>query len=147
MKVVFLKDVKGQGKKGEIKNVSDGYANNFLIKQNYAVPATKTSIKILEEQNEQEKINEIQKRKECEELKTKIENLKIKIPVTTGKEDKVFGSVSTKSIIAELKQKKIDIDKKQLKLDIPLSTLGFHKVEINLYKDINAILTIELVRK
>ena len=121
MRVIFLKDVKGQGKKGEVKTVSDGYGKNFLIKNGYAVMATPTSLKILSEQ--------------------------IKIPVKTGASDKVFGSVSTKTIHTELSNKGIKIDKKKIHLEEPISSLGFHNIEINLHKKVTAILKIELTRK
>ncbi len=147
MRVIFLKDVKGQGKKGEIKNVADGYGKNFLIKNGYAVMATQTSLKILEEQNKEEQKQEEENIKNCEQIKKQIENLKIKIPVKTGEQDRVFGSVSTKTIHEELLKNKINIDKKKIHLDSPLSTLGFHNIEINLHKKVTAILKVELTRK
>ncbi len=147
MRVIFLKDVKGQGKKGEIKNVADGYGKNFLIKNGYAVMATQTSLKILDEQNKEEQKQEEENIKNCEQIKKQIENLKIKIPVKTGEQDRVFGSVSTKTIHEELLKNKINIDKKKIHLDSPLSTLGFHNVEINLHKKVTAILKVELTRK
>jgi len=147
MRVIFLKDVKGQGKKGEVKTVSDGYGKNFLIKNGYAVMATPTSLKILSEQNEEAQKQEEENIKECTELKQKIEQLKIKIPVKTGASDKVFGSVSTKIIHTELSNKGIKIDKKKIHLEEPISSLGFHNIEINLHKKVTAILKIELTRK
>lgn len=147
MKVIFLKDVKGQGKKGEIKTVADGYGKNFLIKNGYAVMATETSLKILNEQNKENAKKEQETINLCEQLKKQIENLSIKIPVKTGKEDKVFGSISTKTISSELSNRGINIDKRQIKLDQPLSSLGFHNVEIILHKKVTAILKVELIRK
>lgn len=147
MKVIFLKDVKGQGKKGEIKTVADGYGKNFLIKNGYAVMATETSLKILNEQNKENAKKEQETINLCEQLKKQIENLSIKIPVKTGKEDKVFGSISTKTISSELSSKGINIDKRQIKLEQPLSSLGFHNIEILLHKKVTAILKVELIRK
>ena len=147
MKVIFLKDVKGQGKKGEIKTVADGYGKNFLIKNGYAVMATETSLKILNEQNKENAKKEQETINLCEQLKKQIENLSIKIPVKTGKEDKVFGSISTKTISSELSNRGINIDKRQIKLDQPLSSLGFHNIEIILHKKVTAILKVELIRK
>lgn len=147
MKVIFLKDVKGQGKKGEIKTVADGYGKNFLIKNGYAVMATETSLKILNEQNKENAKKEQETINLCEQLKKQIENLSIKIPVKTGKEDKVFGSISTKTISSELSNRGINIDKRQIKLDQPLSSLGFHNIEILLHKKVTAILKVELIRK
>ena len=147
MRVIFIKDVKGQGKKGEIKTVADGYGKNFLIKNGYAVMATQTSLKILDEQNKEAQKQEEENIKKCEELKKQIENLKIKISVKAGEGDRVFGSVSTKVVHEELLNKGIDLDKKKIHLESPLSSLGFHNVEINLHKKVTAILKVELVRK
>ncbi len=147
MRVIFLKDVKGQGKKGDIKEVSDGYANNFLIKNKYAVKATDTSLKILNNQNEMERLNESLKIKEAETVKEELEKINLQIKVKTGKQDKVFGNVSSKQIEKELEKKGIKIDKKNIKLTDPLSILGMHNVIINLHKKVNATLKVNLVKE
>ena len=147
MKVIFIKDVKGQGKKGDIKEVKDGYGNNFLIKNGYAVLYTKTSVERLNEENRIRDEKEQQLIKECKEIKEKLEKLDLKIKVKTGKEDKVFGSVSTKQIVSELQKLKYDIDKKKIKLDTELSTLGTHIVNIELHKQVNVKLKVTLVKE
>jgi len=143
MKVIFLKDLKNQGKKGEIKEVKDGYAQNFLIKNGYAVKETKESLKILNKELEEEKTNDEKNRKEALELKQKLENEKLVFYVKTGKQDKVFGSVSVKQIKEQL-DKKYKIDKKQILIKNPIQSLGFHEVDIVLYKEIKALLKIEV---
>ena len=145
MQVIFIKDLKNQGKKGEIKEVKDGYAKNFLIKQGYAVQKTTESTKILDKQIEQEKKDDIKNRKDAEVLKLKLEKEVFKFRVKTGEHDKVFGSVSTKQIKEEL-DKKYKINKNQILMENPLSTLGFHNININLYKDINATIKVELIK-
>lgn len=145
MQVIFIKDLKNQGKKGEIKEVKDGYAKNFLIKQGYAVQKTTESTKILDKQIEQEKKDDIKNRKDAEVLKLKLEKEVFKFRVKTGKHDKVFGSVSTKQVKEEL-DKKYKINKNQILMENPLSTLGFHNININLYKDINATIKVELIK-
>ena len=145
MKVIFIKDLKNQGKKGEIKEVKDGYAKNFLLKQGYAVQKTTESTKILDKQKKQENENDIKARKEAETLKQKLEKETFKFKVKTGEHDKVFGSVSIKQVKEEI-DKKYKIDKNQIKMDGPLSTIGFHNIKINLYKDINATVKIELTK-
>lgn len=147
MKVIFIKDLKGQGKKGEIKTVKDGYGQNFLIKNGYAVIASVGNLKQLQTQNLKKEIQEQTLIKESEELKQKIEKVTLKFKVKTGTMDQVFGSISTKQIITELKKHGFNIDKKQVILDNPLSCLGFHNVKIELHKKVNAILKVELVKE
>ena len=141
MKVIFLKDVKKQGKKGEIKEVADGYGKNFLIKNGYAVLATQTGVKRLNAENEEKRLEENLNIKNCEALKQKF-----KFKVKTGTGDRVFGSISTKSIAEELKKQGFDIDKKKIKLDSPLTSLGFHNVQIELHKEVLAQIKVELTK-
>lgn len=147
MKVIFLKDVKGQGKKNEIKEVSDGYGKNFLINKGYAVLATPTSLKKLNQEKleNQQKI-EIEKQQAIK-IKEQLNNIVLKFKVKTGNQDKVFGSISSKQIVAELKNKGFNIDKKMFKSNDNLSYLGFHNVEIELYKGIDATLKVELIKE
>lgn len=146
MKVIFIKDVKGQGKKDEIKEVKDGYAKNFLIKNGYAVSYTQTSNKILESELEKRKELDLESRDNANKLKQELEKLHIIFMVNAGKEDKVFGSISTKQIKDELDKKGYKVDKKKIMLDAPISSLGHHFVNIELYKDIIAKVDIELKR-
>lgn len=146
MKIIFLKDVKKQGKKGEIKEVANGYAS-FLIKDGSATQATPASLLRLKKENEENALESALEIKACKKEKEIIENLKIKIPVKTGAQDKVFGSVSTKQIVNELKKNDIQIDKKKIKLDTELSSLGFHTVKIELHKEVEALLKVELVKE
>ena len=145
MKVILLKDLKNQGKKGEIKEVKDGYAKNFLIKNGYAIKETKESLKILDRENKQAQELDEKNKKEAKELKQKLEQEKIKFQVKTGKNDKVFGSISVKQIKDKLDEK-YKIDKKQIIINNPISSLGFHEVEIHLYKDIIAKIKIEVIK-
>jgi len=145
MKVIFLKDLKNQGKKGEIKEVKDGYAKNFLIKNGYAIKETKESLKILDRENKQAKELDEKNKKEAKALKQKLEQEKITFQVKTGKNDKVFGSISLKQIKDKLDEK-YKIDKKQIIINNPISSLGFHEVEIHLYKDIIAKIKIEVIK-
>ncbi len=147
MKVIFIKDVKGQGKKGDIKDVKDGYGNNFLIKNGYAVLYTKTSVERLNEENRIKDEKEKELIKESNEIKLKLEKMDLKIKVKAGKEDKVFGSVSTKQIVSELSKLNYNIDKKKIKLDNDLSTLGSHIVNIELHKQVIAKLKVTLVKE
>ncbi len=145
MQVIFIKDLKNQGKKGEIKEVKDGYAKNFLIKNGYAVQKTETSLNILNKQNDEEKKQDELNRKNALKLKEELEKETYKFKVKTGEHDKVFGSISTKQIKEKLDEK-IKLNKNQIILDNNISSLGFHNVEIILYKDIKANIKIELTK-
>jgi len=146
MKVIFIKDLKGQGKKGDIKEVKDGYGTNFLIKNGYAILANDGNLKQFNTQKEKEKLNETLKIKDCESLKLKLEKLSIRIKVKTGAGDRVFGSVSTKQINEELKKLNYNIDKNKIKLNEPLTSLGTHIVDIELHKQVIAKVKVILVK-
>lgn len=146
MKVIFIKDLKKTAKRGEIKEVKDGYAENYLIKNKYAVPYNDKNVHILNEENRQKKELDMEERTKATKLKEELEKITLIFKVKTGEQDRVFGSISPKQIKEELSKKGYTIDKKQLTLTTSLQSLGFHKVEINLYKDINAELKVQLVK-
>ena len=143
MKIILLNDVKKQGKKGEILNVKDGYGT-FLINKGDAVLATSNSVDRLDRENKEKEKQELALIKKCEELKKKLEKLTISFKVKTGEQDRVFGSISAKQIVEELKNKGYEIDKKQIKIDNTISSLGFHNVNVELHKKVVAELKIEL---
>ncbi|MDD4053856.1 MAG: 50S ribosomal protein L9 [Bacilli bacterium] len=147
MKVIFLKDVKGQGKAGDVKEVSDGYAKNFLIKGDLAVPATSTSMKRLKVETDAKEAEEQEVIKECEKVKKELENKVLIFKVKTGEKDKVFGSISSKQISSELSDMGYDIEKKSIVLPEQLSSLGVHIVKIILHKKVILKLKIQLVRE
>jgi len=134
MKVILLQDVKKQGKKDDIINVSDGYAHNFLIKNGLAVAYTETSKNVLDKQIQKRNDDEEKLVASLNEIKKKLEDKNIEFKVKTGKEDQVFGTISTKQISDKLKELGFDIDKKKISCDTNLDVLGTHKVDINLHK-------------
>lgn len=145
MQVIFLKDLKGQGKKGEIKEVADGYAMNFLIKKGYAIKKTQGSLNKLNEQKEEDRLLDEKLTKEALETKKKMESIVLLFDAKAGKMDKMFGSISSKQIKEELDKLGYNIDKKQIKME-NINSFGFHDVSINLYKEINGVIKVQ-VRK
>ncbi len=146
MQVIFIKDVKGQGKKDEIKKVKDGYAENFLIKKGYAVPLNDSSLAKLKRDQASAKKQDEENRRQAQVQKEKLEQETFTFKVKTGNQDRVFGSVSAKQIKEELDKKGYNFDKKQIQLENNLTSLGFHTITINLYKEINAKVKIQLVK-
>ena len=146
MKVIFIKDLKKQGKVNEIKEVSDGYATNFLIKNGYAVKYTKTSSEILDKDIKKKEEMEKEAIKRALELKSKLEGICLEFRVSANK-GRVFGSISSKQVSEELKKKGFDIDKKLIVIDGALSVLGVHVVSINLHKKVKAELKVKLIEK
>ena len=147
MKVIMLADVKKVGKKGEIVEVADGYGRNYLIRGGYAVQATAGSQKVLDQQKVQEALNEQEKKARAEETAKKLENMTLRFHVKSGKEGRVFGSVSTKQIAEELRKQGVQIDKRKILDTSPIGTLGVTKVRVELYKDVIGTINVHLLEK
>ena len=144
MKVIFIKDLKKQGKVDEIKEVSDGYAINYLIKNGYAVKYTKGSNERLNEDIKKRALKEDNDIKEATKIKEKLQKENIIFNVKTGKNSKVFGNISTKQIEEKLKELGYNIDKKKIILDTSLNSLGTHNVKIILHKKVEAQVKVTL---
>lgn len=146
MEVIFIKDLKNQGKKGEIKNVKDGYAENFLIKQGYAVRKTKESLAKLQCEQRNKAAQDAENKKSAENLKKELDKVVIDFKVKTGDGDKVFGSISVKQIKDELQNKGFKIDKSQIEIVNSIASLGFHNVNIKLYPSITATIKVHVIK-
>lgn len=146
MKVILLKDVKAKGKKDDIIDVSDGYANNYLIKNSLAVPYTKKSKEILDGEISVRKKEEEQRISEFNKIKEKLANKELTFKVKVGKNDQVFGTVSSKQISERLKEMGYAIDKKNIKIDNPIASLGVTNVTIELHKQVTFTIKIVLVK-
>ncbi len=146
MKVILLEDFKNLGKKGEIVEVNNGYAKNFLLPNKIAVTLTKTSLDIKNLKEEEEKRAREAMKSDAIELKNKLDDLVLIISTTVGKEGKLFGSVSSKNIVDEyVKQFDIKLDKRKF-LDLKtINTLGITKIKVELYKNVIGILTIKVI--
>ncbi len=138
MKVILLKDVKKLGKKDDVVNVSDGYANNYLFKNNLAVISSDTSDKKLEEKKAADAAKKAAKLKAAKALKAELEAKEFKFKLKTGKGGSVFGSISSKQVIKKLRDEGYnDIDKKMIVSD-SISHVGYDQVKIQLHKEVLA---------
>ena len=144
MKILFVKDLRGQGKKGEIKEVKAGYAQNYLIKNGYAVQLNEQTLSKYNKEQEKIKIQDNTNREEAKKIKEMLEKLELCFKVRVGEQDRVFGRVSPKQIKEELDKLGYNIDKKQINNAETASCLGYHNIDIILYKDVIAKLKIKL---
>ena len=148
MKVVFLKDVKGKGKKGEIKNVADGYAHNFLIKNGYAAEANAQAMSQLEGQKKLEEKNAAAELASAKELKAKLEEITVELKAKSGEGGRLFGSISTKQIAENLqKVHGIKIDKRKMTLHEGIRALGFTNVPVKLHQEVTAVLKVHVTEE
>ncbi|MEO3945754.1 50S ribosomal protein L9 [Gorillibacterium sp. CAU 1737] len=148
MKVIFLKDVKGQGKKGEVKEVSEGYAKNFLFKQGTAKPATDGNIKTLDLQKQAEVKKKEREKDDAKALAARLGELSLTFKHKVGEGGRLFGSITTKQIAEELeKVHKITIDKRKMVLDDPIRTLGTTDIPVKLYPEVTGTLKVHVTEE
>jgi large subunit ribosomal protein L9 len=148
MKVIFLKDVKGKGKKGEVKNVSDGYAHNFLLKNGYAVEATGGNVKVLEAQKNREQKDAAAELQANKELKATLEELTVELKAKSGEGGRLFGSITSKQIAEELKKKhKIKVDKRKIELNDAIRVLGYTNVPVKLHPEVTATVKVHVTEQ
>lgn len=144
MQIILTEDVKGKGKKGTVIKVKDGYGMNYLVKNGLGVPANEENMHKLKLDNNKKEREENLKIEAAKKTKDQIEKLTLTFKVNTGKNDQVFGTVSSKQIAQELIKKGITVDKKKIMIDHTISSLGFHDIKIELHKTVIANLKIEL---
>ncbi len=143
MKVILLKDVKGQGKKGDVVNVNDGYARNFLLPRGLAQEATAQNLNELKSKKKAEENKRQQELKEAKDLADKLSQLKVVIKAKCGDNGKLFGSVTSMDVVDSLfKQHKIQIDKKKLVMPEPIKSLGTKVFDVKLYPSVVGKLTV-----
>ena len=142
MKVLLLQDVKGQGKKGEIINVSDGYANNFLLKKGLGVVATADKINSVDIHNRAVEKQKAAERAKAQEDAARLKGQTVKIIASTGSQGKMYGSITNKEIAEELTKMGYPVDKKQVVLKDPIRVKGNYTVTVKLYAEISTTVTV-----
>jgi large subunit ribosomal protein L9 len=145
MKVIFLEDVKGRGKKGEVKDVPDGYANNFLIKNKKAEPATNANVSALRGQKKAQDREAAEEKAEAEALKAKLEDDKtvVELKAKAGSDGRLFGAISSKQVVEGLEaQFGLKIDKRKMDMKEPIRALGYRNIKVKLHRDVEATLRV-----
>jgi large subunit ribosomal protein L9 len=147
MEVILNQDIERLGKAGSIVKVKDGFARNFLIPNDLAVPVTVLNIKKIEEQK-QRKVRKLEKyKKEAEELKGKLEGVSLTIPVLTQEGDRLYASVNPQDISAALKEEGFDIDKNSIVMDDQIRSLGIFEASVELHPEVLAKIKVWVVKK
>jgi large subunit ribosomal protein L9 len=145
MKIILLSDVKNVGKKGQICEVADGYARNFLIKNRMAVPASSQAEAILEGQKQKKIDDEVKAIEDANILKEKLSQVTVVLSLKTGDKGRVFGSIATKQVAEELqKQHKLVIDKRKILESDPINAVGVYVLKVELHKSVIAELKVQV---
>ena len=145
MKVILLKDVKGTGRKNDIVEVSDGYAHNFLIPRGVAQEATAQNVNRANQQKSTEVHKKNMERAEAQQLCQQLTGLTVEVSAKAGKDGRLFGSITAGDIADALKkQHRVIVDKKRIELDAPIKTAGATSVNIRVYADMTAKITVKV---
>ncbi|WP_435923191.1 50S ribosomal protein L9 [Paenibacillus sp. DYY-L-2] len=147
MKVIFLQDVKGQGKKGEIKNVSEGYAQNFLIPRGLVRPATDGNVKTLENQTAAEVKRKEKEKEEAIALGKKLEEMTVTLKAKAGEGGRLFGAITSKQVAEALEKAGVKIDKRKIDLHEPIRTLGVTQVPVKLHPEVKATFKVQVTEE
>ena len=147
MKVILQQDVKGQGKKGQLVDVSDGYARNFLLPKKLAIPADSQAINVIKNKEASQAHNVEVEKAAAKEIAAKLESCVVKIEAGAGSDDRLYGAVTSKDVVEALKaQHGIALDKRKVTMD-PIKTLGKYTPAVKLYADISGTIHVHVVRK
>ncbi|WP_422658951.1 50S ribosomal protein L9 [Paenibacillus sp. EC2-1] len=147
MKVIFIKDMKGQGKKGQVKEVSEGYAQNFLFPRGVARPATEGNMKTLEQQNASEQKRKQQEKDEAIALGKQLEEMTVSVKAKSGEGGRLFGAITSKQIAETLAAQNIKIDKRKIELSEPIRHLGVTQVPVKLHPEVKATLKVQITEE
>ena len=147
MKVILRKNFEQLGQIGEVVEVKNGYARNYLIPRQIAYIATAGAVRALEEEKKQVVKKEAKELDEAQKLSAELENVSVTIPVKVGEEDKIFGSVTTQMIADALKEKNYDIDKRKIEIPEPIKASGIYSINIKLHHKVTCVVKTWVVRE
>jgi len=147
MKVILRDDITGLGGCGDVVEVKNGYARNYLIPRDLAMKATKSTLKAIEEIKKQKRMRDNKKARTMEILAEKIEKISCTAAVAVGEEDRIFGSVTSQTISDLLKEKSFEIERKKILLEEPIKALGVYSIPIKLDSEVTARLKLWVVKK
>ena len=148
MKVILTQDVKAQGKKGDLINVSDGYANNFLLKKGLAKVATKQAINELEGKKGAEEYRRNQQQEKAKNIADRMKEFTVKLTAKSGKEGKLFGSITSKDVAQALKEQyNIEVDKRKIDLPDGIKTCGTRDVNVSLYHGVTGTFKVQVTEE
>lgn len=146
MKVILLADVKGKGKKDQVVEVSDGYARNFLFAKKLAIEADAKALNELKGREASRQYKHDTERAAAVETAKQLETITLVLHHKAGVDNKLFGAVTAKEIVQQLKQEyNIEVDKKKLSMDMPIKTFGTYKIKAKLFTDVSATITVQVV--
>ncbi|MFC4100739.1 50S ribosomal protein L9 [Paenibacillus xanthanilyticus] len=147
MKVIFLQDVKGQGKKGEVKEVSEGYVRNFLLPKGLVKPASDGNLKTLDIQKAAEVKRKEKEKEDAQAFAAKLEAITVVVKTKSGADGRLFGSVTSKQIAEALEKQGHKIDKRKIELEEPIRALGYTNVPVKLHPEVKATLKVQTVEE
>ncbi|HLS35317.1 MAG TPA: 50S ribosomal protein L9 [Bacillota bacterium] len=148
MKVILLKDVRGQGKKDDVIKVSPGYARNYLIKNNLAIEATPGNLNALKARQQKAKEQEVEEKEAAEKLKTQLKDITVTLKAKAGDGGRLFGSITNKQIADKLKEDHgHKVDRRKIELDEPIRALGHTKVPVKLHPEVTGTINVHVVEE
>ena len=145
MKVILMKDVDELGLEGDIIKVANGYARNYLIPRAFALEASKQNIKLMESKRKKIEIKRLKAKEDAEKIRERLDEIEIKIAQKVGEEDKLYGSVTTIDIAAEMEKKGVKVDRRKILLDKPIKNLGEYVVSVRLYPEVTGSIKVIVI--
>jgi len=146
MKIILRQDYESLGATGDVVEVKPGYARNYLIPKNIAMPLSKGNLKIFEEERKQVEMQHLREQHSAEGLAAKLEKVSVTATVTVGEDDRIFGTVTNQNISDLLKDKGFDIDKKNITIDEPVKALGIYPVTVRLHPNVDTKIKLWVVK-